>query len=107
MKRIVCGIVLMVIGACGFVGGVMKNDPQEVFTGSLVITGGGTLIYFGQRFLRRKKVATEIALQMFHNTNKIDAADVARRTGISEVIVRGCVAELQWNGLIRYNANIE
>jgi hypothetical protein len=107
MKRLVWGIVLMVIGAMGFVGVVTKNDPRNAFTSILMIGGGGTLIYFGKRFLRRKKVATEIALQMLRKTDKIDAADVARRVGMSEVDVRCYLMESQRKGLIPFKADIE
>lgn len=107
MKRFAWGITLAVFGALAVLGGLMQgNNPQGVVGGVLMVGGGGLMAYYGQRYLAAKKAATEIALQMLRQNDKIDAAELARRVGGSEVDVRGYLAESQRKGLIPFKAEI-
>ena len=59
--------------------------------------------------VHRSKIAndaTEFALQMLRDENKINAREFAARAGASEVDVRMHIAEAQRNGIIPFKAEI-
>jgi hypothetical protein len=86
------------------------NNPQgpapSVIMGLLCLAGGGLLIFFGSQYLKRKKTVTEFALQMLRADDKIVAGQLAQRLGLSEVHVRGYIAESQRKGIIPFKADV-
>ena len=107
MKRFVWGIILAVFGAMAALGGASQgNNPQGVVGGVFMVAGGVAMIFYGQKFLRRRKLAAEWALQMLREKDKISALEIARQLGVSEVDVRGYLADSQRQGLIPLKADI-
>jgi len=76
-------------------GAFNRNDPYAVVLGILYAAGGGVLIFFVQRYLSRRKLTAEMALQMLREDGKINALDLAHRVGVFEVDVRGCIPDAQ------------
>lgn len=64
------------------------------------------MIFFGAQYLTRKKTVGNFALQMLRADGKVDAGELARRVGVSEVTVRGMIADLQRKGMIPFKADI-
>ena len=87
MKRFVWGIVLATFGTFAVIGGLTgpSSNPGEL----VMAAGGGDLTYFGNQYRERRKHATEIALQMLRQAARIDAAELGRQLGVSEVDIRG------------------
>jgi len=97
MKRLVWGIIVAAFGVlCLASAGANPQGPAgSVIFGLLCLAGGGVLIFFGAQYLSRKKSVTEFALQMLREDAKIDAGELARRVGVSEISVRSFVADSQ------------
>ncbi len=108
MKRFVWGIVLATLGALAIIGGLTgpSSNPGGVVGGVLMAAAGGVLTHFGNQYRERRKHATEIALQMLRQAERIDAAELGRQLGVSEVDIRGYIAESQKTGLIPLKADI-
>jgi arginine exporter protein ArgO len=106
MKRLVWGIVLVVLVIMSISGtkGDMAND--QVVMNALILIGGGTLIFYGSQYLKQLKSVTAHALQMNREDGKIDAGLLAQRMGMSEVDVRGYIAVSQRKGVIPFKSEI-
>lgn len=106
MKRLVWGIVLVVLAIMSISGtkGDMAND--QVVMNALILIGGGTLIFYGSQYLKQLKSVTAHALQMNREDGKIDAGLLAQRMGMSEVDIRGYIAVSQRKGVIPFKPEI-
>ena len=72
----------------------------------LMLFGGGALAFFGWRHMKQSKEAIGIAFQMIRDDGNLNAAQLAQRMGLSEVDVRGFVAEAQRKGIISFKVEI-
>ena len=106
MHRLVWGIVIAAWGVIVTLGYVIGHDAGGVFIGILWAAGGGTLIFFGARYLNRRKTVTEFGLQMLRSDNKINAGDLAHRLDMSEIKVRRHLAHAQRKRIIPFKADI-
>ena len=108
MKRLVWGIIIAVCGVLFLVtaGHNPEGPAGSIILGLLCLAGGGVMIYFGARYLSRRKSVAEIALQLLREEDKINAGDLARRLGMSEVTARQYIAEAQRKGVIPFKADI-
>jgi len=108
MKRLVWGIIVAVFGLLCFASA--GENPQgpagSITAGILCVAGGGVLIFFGTRYLMQKKTVSEIALQMLRQNGKVEANEIARRVGTSEVNVREHIATSQLKGIIPFDADV-
>jgi len=106
MKRLVWGIVLVILSIMAFAG--MKGDTpnDQVVVNALIMIGGGTLIFFGAQYLKQLKAITAFALQMNREDGKIDAGLLAQRMGMSEVDIRTYIATSQRKGVIPFKVEI-
>lgn len=64
------------------------------------------MIFFGSRYLSRRKNVTEFALRMLRTDDKINAGELAQRLGISEIDAREHLAQAQRKGVIPFKADI-
>lgn len=108
MHRLVWGIVIAVLGLLSFIGA--GHNPQgpagSIIVGLLCVVGGGTMIFFGARYLSRRKTVTEFAFQMLRTGDKINAGELAQRLAISEIEIRKHLASAQRKGIIPFKADI-
>ncbi len=122
MKRLVWGIVIAAFGVLGILveclvppppdtliislGGNPDDIASGVILASFMIAGGGVMIFFGSRYIRRSKAVAEIVFQMLRQDGKIHAGDLANRLGFSEVDVRAYIIDSQKKGLVPVKADI-
>ena len=108
MKRLVWGIVIAVLGVLSLIGS--GRNPQgpagSIIFGILALAGGGVMIYFGALYVKQKKTVLEMALQLLREVDKINAGELARRLGVSEVTAREHIAAAQRKGTIPFKAEI-
>lgn len=108
MKRLIWGIVLMVLGVFSFIGS--SENPQgpmpSIVAGLLLIAGGGWLAYAGAAFRRRRSAVVNAAFQMLREKEAIHARDLAGATGVPEIEVREHLADAQRRGLIPLKAEV-
>ena len=64
------------------------------------------MIFFGVRYLSRRKTVTEFALEMLRAGDKINAGVLAKSREISEIVVRTFLARAQRKGIIPFKADI-
>lgn len=115
MKRFIWGIVLVVLGVFGLIGWtghwmrsgfVWDRDWNTALAGILMTVGGAILLYYGRSYLQRRKRVGELALEMLRRDSNIDADNLARQLGVSEVDVRELLAELQRRNVVPSEADI-
>jgi len=108
MTRLICGIVLAVLGLLSVVSA--GNNPQgpapSIIVGLLFLAGGGTLIFFGARYLSRRRTVIGFALQMLRTDGKINGGELSQRCGMNEVDIRGYLNDAQRKGIIPFRADI-
>ncbi len=109
MKRFIWGSGLMALGFVIFIEAVNDgndgNDPIIGLGFVLFILGAG-LTYYGYEYKEQLKQTAEFALQMIRDGGKIDARELAQRSGISEVDIRSYIAESQRKGMIPFKVDI-
>ncbi len=103
MKRYVWGIILFVFGFLSLFGAMEKHElgPSFVF-----LVPGVLLAYFGKKYLNEWKQTTEMALQMIRDDRQIDAFEISKRLGISEINIRLYLLEAKKKGIIPNEAEI-
>jgi hypothetical protein len=108
MHRLIWGIVIAVFGILGFASAGSNPEGPEgsIVLGILCLAGGGTMIFFGSRYLGQRRSVAEFALQMLRSDDKINAGELAQRLGISEIKIRQHIAQAQRKGLIPFKADI-
>lgn len=103
MKKFIWGIVLALLGFSSMFGNT-SQDGDVTRGGMFLFLGGAALVYFGRQDLEKSKAITNIALQMLRATGKIDAEDLGRKIGITEIEVREYIVEAQKKGTIPFKA---
>ena len=108
MKRLVWGLILIVIGlAAPFAPANRAKPAGDVIPAVvLLLGGGGALTYFGARYLKRRRLVATAAFQMLRDKAEINTAEISRSTAINELAVRELVAHAQKKGLIPPNAKL-
>ena len=120
MKRFVCGLALICVGAFFALANVMtvlnaifsgqlenlvlanrSSLAMEMFALGIILVGGGIILaMYGRRFLQAKRQIETCALQMMQRDNEIDPAKIAQITGIFEGDVRRILAISRAEGAI-------
>jgi hypothetical protein len=87
------GLILIVI---------LVSEGNENLWPAIIIFGfpGGLLLYFGQRYLMRRKAIINTALFMLREPRSIDVVELAHRVGLSEDFVAQILAEVRRKGII-------
>ena len=106
MKRFVGGIILLIIGVANLFDFLSKQGKQTAAGAVIIIPVGIILIYFGWRFLKRRKMTLEIALEMFRKDRNINAAELATRLKLSELEIREYINYAKKKGQIPTDAEI-
>ena len=106
MKRFIGGILLLIIGFTNLF--VLLSKQPKITPGPAIICiiTGIILMYFGWRFLKRRKMTLEIAIKMFRNDSNINAAELATRTKFSELDIREYINYAKKKGQIPTNAEV-
>lgn len=108
MHRLVWGIVTIAFGLLFFASaGENPDGPAgSIVVGILCLAGGGTLIFFGARYLSRRKAVAQFALQMLRSDEKIDAGAIGIDLNLGEIEVRTHLFHYQRKGTIPFKAII-
>ncbi len=96
----------MVLGFFAFIGAVDGGDDGIIGFGFVLFILGAGLTYYGYEYKDQLKQTAEFALQMIRDDGKIDARELAQRSGISEVDIRSYIAESQRKGMIPFKIDI-
>jgi hypothetical protein len=100
MKRLIGGIVMILFVLPGFVNAISQGSVGTIVFILMLITGGGAMVYFGSKHIRRRKAVLEIALQMLRTEQKINVEALKMQTGLGELEVRQHISDAQYKGLI-------
>ena len=102
----VWGGILILLGVMSLAGSAQTNNHEGDWLAVIMLLSGGALAFFGWQHTKRSKEAAGIALQMIREEGKLDAAQLAQRMDMSEVDIRGFVAEAQRKGIISFKVEI-
>ena len=107
MKRLCWGIGLAVFGGLAVIGGLTDgHNPQGVAGGVVMLMAGSVMAYFGWRAVAAGKATAELALQQIRARGAVDAVELAKCLGLSEVDVRMHVLRAQRKGLVPMRAEV-
>lgn len=106
MVRLIFGIVIATFGVLGLTVSAFHLGVEGLPAAILFVAGGGLLIYFGARYVNRKKNVTLFALQMLRADGKINAGDLADQLYMSEIEVRKHIVRAQRKGIIPFKADV-
>jgi len=106
MLRLIFGIVIATFGVIGLIVSAFHLGVEGLPLAILFAACGAILIYFGARYLNRKKNVTLFALQMLRADAKIDAGELADQLRINEIEVRKHIVRAQRKGIIPFKADI-
>ncbi|MCC6293291.1 MAG: hypothetical protein IT164_11630 [Bryobacterales bacterium] len=102
MKRLVWGIVVAVLGLASFAGASGNpNGPEASITAGLMcVTGGGVLIWFGQKQRQHEQQVGETALRLLQECGHVPCDELARTVRLGEYQARLILRKLQLKGLV-------
>ena len=106
MKRFVGGIILLVLGSTSLFVILSEQGKKTPASAMIIIIIGIILIYFGWRFLKRRRMTLEIALEMFRKDSNINAAELANRLKLSELDIREYINYGKKKGQIPNDAEV-
>ena len=107
MKRLCWGIGLAVFGGLAVIGGLTDgHNPQGLAGGVVMLVAGVLMTHFGWRAVAAGKATAELALQQIRACGAVDAAELAKCLGLSEVEVRAHVLHAQRKGLVPMRAEV-
>jgi len=106
MVRFVIGIIFVSLGTLTILNPKNSNDMA---IGILLvwIIPGILLIYYGRRFINKRKNILKSAFTMLRESNHIDTSKLALNSGLNEYKVREIIAKAQSKGIISLHANID
>lgn len=108
MIRLIFGIIIAANGVLYSIGSIIgEHSELDLFAIGLFFSAcGAILIYFGARYLNRKKNVTVFALQMLRADAKIEASELADQFRMSEIEVRKHIVRAQRKGIIPFKADV-
>jgi len=100
--RFIAGIVLLCLGTIFLLILLAARSPAGEIMVPIAMFGlpGGLLLYFGRRYLTRRKAIINTAFLMLRESRSINVAELAARVGLSEDSVAEILAEARHKGLI-------
>lgn len=102
MKKIIWGVVLLVLGVL-FVASAGENPDgpaPSIVMGLLSLGGGGALLHSGRQQRARNGAVVNLAFRMVRESSRIRAQELADAVGIAELEVRQHIADAQRAGLL-------